>query len=151
MIDASVSPVRRLLAAQVRPEQWQVLEHGELRRSSGSGHSFAFELALLEMQHVLRARRGVRIVRHHDDRLALLLVQRLQQVEDLIARLAVEIAGRLVAQQERGIGDDRARDADALLLTARQLARLVLRAITQADEARARRRRACVGPRRTAK
>ena len=83
------------------------------------------------MQHVLGARRGVRIVRHHDDGLALLLVQRLQQVEDLVARLAVEVAGGLVAQQERRIGDDRARDADALFLAARQLARLVLGALAQ--------------------
>jgi hypothetical protein len=87
------------------------------------------------MQHVLGARGGVRIVRDHDDRLALLLVQRLQQVEDLVARLAVEVAGRLVAQQKRGIGDDRARDADALFLAARQLARLVLGAVTETDEA----------------
>ena len=83
------------------------------------------------MQHMLGARRGVRIVRDHDDGLALLLVQRLQQVEDLIAGLAVEVAGRLVAQQQRRIGDDRARDADALLLTAGQLARLVLGAVAQ--------------------
>ena len=33
-----------------------------------------------------------------------------------------------------GIGDDRARDADALLLAARQLARLVLHAVAEADE-----------------
>ena len=58
------------------------------------------ELPLLEMQHVLRARGGVRVVRHHDDRLALLLVQRLQQIENLIARFAVQIARRFVAQQQ---------------------------------------------------
>ena len=46
-----------------------------------------------------------------------------QQLEDLVARLAIEIAGRLVAQQQRRVGDDGAGDADALFLAARQLAR----------------------------
>ena len=84
------------------------------------------EHALLEVQRPLGARRGVRIVRHHDDGLAVLAVERLQQVEDLVAGLAIEVAGRLVAEQQRRIGDDRARDADALLLAARQLARIVV-------------------------
>ena len=68
----------------------------------------------------------VRVVRDHDDGLAVLAVERLQQVEDLVARLAIEVAGRLVAEQQRRIGDDRARDADALLLAARELPRVVL-------------------------
>ena len=69
----------------------------------------------------------MRVVRHHDDRLAVLAVQRLQQVEDFVARLAIEIAGRLVAQQQRRVRHDRAGDADALFLAARQLAGIVLR------------------------
>ena len=40
------------------------------------------------------------------------------RVQDLVAGLAVEVAGRLVAKQDRGIGDDGAGDADALLLAA---------------------------------
>jgi hypothetical protein len=40
-------------------------------------------------------------VGHHHDRLAVLAVERLQEVQDLVARLPVEIAGRLVAQQQR--------------------------------------------------
>ena len=65
----------------------------------------------------------VRVVRDHDDRLAVLAVERLQQVEDLVAGLAIEVAGRLVAEQQRRVGDDRARDADALLLAAGELPR----------------------------
>ena len=90
--------------------------------------------ALLEVQRPPRALGGVRIVRDHHDRLAVIAVERLQQVEDLVAGLAIEIAGRLVAQQQRRVGDDGARDADALLLTARQLARIVLRAIGEPDD-----------------
>ena len=79
----------------------------------------------------------MRIVRHHDDRLAVLAVERLQQVEDLVAGLAVEVAGRLVAEQQRRVGDDGAGDADALLLAARELARVVVGAVGQADDRRA--------------
>ena len=86
----------------------------------------------------LRALGGVRIVRHHHDRLAVIAVERLQQVENLVAGLAIEVAGRLVAEQQRRVGDDRAGDADALLLAARQLPRVVLRALGEADDLRAR-------------
>ena len=95
------------------------------------------------MQRPLGALGRVRIVRHHDDRLAVLAVERLQQVEDLVAGLAVEIARRLVAEQQRRVGDDGARDADALFLAARELARIVLRAVGQADDLERDRRRAC--------
>ena len=71
------------------------------------------------------------------------VIERVKQVEDFIARLAVEIAGRLVAQQDARIGDDRARDADALFLAAGQLARLVLRAIGESDQRERRGRALC--------
>src|SRR4029079_11344883 len=93
-----------------------------------------FEAALLEMQRAIGALRGARIVRHHDDGLAVLLVQRLEQVEDFIARLAIEIARGLVAEEQRRIGDDGARDAHALFLAAREFARLVLHAIREPHE-----------------
>ena len=76
----------------------------------------------------------VRVVRHHDDRLAVVAVERLQQVENLVAGLAIEIARRLVAQQQRRVGHDGARDADALLLAAGQLPRIVLGALGEADD-----------------
>ena len=68
-------------------------------------------------------------MRDHDDGLAVLAVERLEQAEDFVAGLAVEIAGRLVAEQQRGIGDDGARDADALLFAAGERARIMLRAV----------------------
>ena len=71
------------------------------------------------------------------------LVERLQQVEDLVAGLAIEVARRLVAEQQRRIGDDGARDADALLLAAGELPRIVLRAVGEADDLQRDARRAC--------
>jgi hypothetical protein len=87
---------------------------------------------------VQRARRplgGAGIVRDHDDRLLVLAVERLQQIQNLVARLAVEIACRLVAEEQRRVGDDRAGDADPLLLAARELPRIVARAIAESDDA----------------
>jgi hypothetical protein len=66
-------------------------------------HSF-HELPLLEVQRALGAFGRARIVRHHHDRLAVIAVERLQQVEDLVAGLAIEVAGRFVGQQQRRVG-----------------------------------------------
>ena len=50
-----------------------------------------------------------------------------------IGRARVEVAGRLVGEEERRLGDQRARDRDALLLAAGELARLVVETIAEAD------------------
>ena len=55
-----------------------------------------------------------------------------QQVHDVPAVGAVEIAGRLVGQQDRRIVGQGACDGHALLLAARQLRRIVMPAIAQA-------------------
>src|SRR5688572_21301248 len=49
--------------------------------------------ALLEMQRPPRPIGGARIVRDHDNRLAVIAIQRLQEIEDLVAGLAIQIAG----------------------------------------------------------
>ena len=128
--------MRNFAPQQVAPDEGQELH--------ATASACVTSDALVEVQRALGALRGVRIVRHHDDRLAVLAVERLQQVEDLVAGLAIEVAGRLVAQQQRRIGDDRAGDADALLLAAGELARVVLRAVAEADDVERGRRRACV-------
>ena len=51
----------------------------------------------------------------------------------LLAELEVERAERLVEQQHRGPVDERARERHALLLAARELARLALGLARQAD------------------
>ncbi len=76
------------------------------------------ENALVEMQRPLGAFSSARVVRDHDDGLAVLGVERLEQFENFITRSPIEIASRFVAQQQRRIGDDRTGNADALLLAA---------------------------------
>ena len=78
---------------------------------------------------------ALRVVRDHDDRLAELAVQPVEQAQDLLAGRAVEVAGRLVGDDQRRVGDDRARDRDALLLAAGELVRIVVHAVGQARRA----------------
>src|ERR1035438_10265394 len=92
------------------------------------------ELALVEIDCARGARRGVRVVRDHDDGLAVLAVQRLEQVQNLVAGLAVEIASGLVAEQQGRIGDNGAGDSYALLLPAGKLAREMSRALRQPND-----------------
>jgi hypothetical protein len=61
-------------------------------------------------------------VRDHDDRAALVGAGA-QQPQDLRARGRVEVPGRLVGEQHRGVVDERACDREALLLPARELVR----------------------------
>ena len=76
---------------------------------------------------------GVRVVRDHDHRLPELLRRAAQQLEDLLPRRRVEVAGRLVGEDDRRLRDERARDRDALLLAAGELGRPVLAPVGEAD------------------
>ena len=76
----------------------------------------------------------LRIVRHHDDRLADFAVETLEQLQDLLGRRAIEVAGGLVGDDQRRIADQRAGDRDALLLAAGELVRVVLHAVGETDE-----------------
>src|SRR3954470_23664890 len=105
-----------------------------IRSVPGSFHWLSTQLALIEMYRSRGARRSVRIVRHHDNRFSMLAVQGLQQVEDFIARFAVQIAGGLVAEQQGWVGNDRPRDADALLFAAGKCARKMFHPMSQADD-----------------
>ena len=53
--------------------------------------------------------------------------------EDLGARLRVEVPGRLVGEDDLGLRRERARDRDALLLTAGELGRPVRQPVAEAD------------------
>ena len=53
-----------------------------------------------------------------------LLVQRAEQLHDLLALRRVQVAGRLVGEDHLRVRDHRARDADQLLLAARELVRI---------------------------
>ncbi len=76
----------------------------------------------------------MRIVRDHDDGLTVLLIQRLEQVQDFIAGLAVQVTGRLVAQEQGGIRYDASRDADALLLATGKRARIMASAMRKSND-----------------
>ena len=60
-------------------------------------------------------------------------VQVVEDLQDLALGGAVDVAGRLVGEDQRGIGDDRARDRDPLLLAAGELLRAVRGAVGEAD------------------
>ena len=68
--------------------------------------------------------------------------------QHLLAQLRVEIRQRLVHQADLRLGDDRAAERDALLLAARELRRLALEQLAQAEQAGDARQARCVtGPR----
>ena len=84
---------------------------------------------------IVRALGGGRVVGHHHDRLAELRVQLLEQGEDVVGARAIEVARRLVGDDDRRVVDDGARDRDALLLPAGELPRVVLHPVLEADDA----------------
>src|SRR5262245_26700950 len=107
-------------------------------RAGGStscrGPRLVEQRALVEMNLPRGIFSRLGIVRHHDDRLLLLAVERLHEVQDLLRSVTIEVTRRLVAHQQARIRHERTRDGDTLLLTARQLLGLVTRAIGEADE-----------------
>ena len=60
-------------------------------------------------------------------------VELAEEAEDVGADVAVEVAGRLVGEDERRVGDERPGDGDPLLLAAGQLGRLVVEAVAQPE------------------
>ena len=76
--------------------------------------------------------RNVGFVRHHDDGAAL-AVQAVEDLDDLLARLGIQVSGRLVGQDDFRIVDQGAGNGDPLLLTAGELKGPVVEAIGQAD------------------
>src|SRR6266850_1590206 len=69
---------------------------------------------------------GLGIVGDYHDRLAMFAVQYLQQAQDFVGGLAIQIPGRLVADEQLWVGHQRARDRDTLFLTSGQFPWLVL-------------------------
>ena len=82
---------------------------------------------------------------HHQDGLPVVPVQRLEQIQYFVAGLTVQITGRLVAEQQCGIRDDRAGDPDPLLFAAGEMARIMSGAVRRDRPRGAPGRRADVG------
>src|SRR5690348_268233 len=72
------------------------------------------------------------VVRDVDRRVPIFVVQAADLEAHLAAEVRVEVRQRLVEQQDAGIGRERARERDALLLAARKLARVVIGVLGQA-------------------
>ena len=70
-----------------------------------------------------------------DDGDAVLRVELLEHAQHFLARARVQVAGRLVGEDQRRMVDQRARDGHALLLAAGELGGLVVHAVLQADPA----------------
>src|SRR5712671_2298051 len=90
------------------------------------------DLPVEEMNHASGVFGKARIVGDHADRRAVLM-QFTQQLHDRLPVTRIEIAGRLVGEKNRRVAGDRARDSDALLLSAGQLRWKVLGAVAHAD------------------
>src|SRR6266566_9577915 len=74
------------------------------------------------------------VVSHHEDGHAQLLTATSEQSPDAMARGRIEVARRLVAQDDTRARDESTGDGDALHLAPRQLAGLVLSAVQQIDQ-----------------
>jgi hypothetical protein len=84
------------------------------------------------MRSVLRPTPDV--VRHDQERQAVLLVETAHERDDLVGALGVQVAGRLVGPHDRGVVDERTGDRHALALAAGQLVGKVVGAVGDADE-----------------
>jgi hypothetical protein len=93
----------------------------------------ALDEAVSKLDDPPRPPRDVGLVRDHHDGDAALLVELGEQEHDLALLRGVEVAGGLVGEDERRLGDDGAGDRDALLLSAGELARGVVLAAGEAD------------------
>jgi hypothetical protein len=78
--------------------------------------------------------RGRRVVRDHDDRVALGTGDLTKHGQDLAAALRIEVAGGLVGEDQLGFQQQRTGDRDALLLAAGQLSGRVRCPIAEADD-----------------
>src|SRR6266545_3160312 len=109
-----VSPERSLLARSA--------SHATLAASASlMGHPLGWGRATVVEEHpAVEVGRHPGVVRDHHHRHATLVVQAGEQPDHLLAGARVEVAGGLVGQQHRGLGDQRPGDRHPLLLAAGQ-------------------------------
>src|SRR5262245_18692054 len=93
----------------------------------------ASDLAVAEDDDAPRVFGDVVLVSDDQERDATFSVEPLEDLHDLDRSAAVERAGRLVGQDDRRMIDQRSRDCDALLLSARKLIRMTVLAPGQSD------------------
>ena len=89
------------------------------------------DLAVGEEDDAVGVRRGDRVVGDHHDRLAVVVDAAPQQLEHLRAGAGVEVAGRLVGEDDPRPADQRPGHRDPLLLAAAELVGLVLEPVAE--------------------
>jgi hypothetical protein len=98
-----------------------------------AGRAVLDELAVAERDQAVGVGGGDGVVGDHDHRLAELVYRAPQQLEHVGAGPGVEVAGRLVGEDDGRFGDEGTGDGDALLLAAGELGGPVGAAIAEAD------------------
>ena len=94
---------------------------------------FVDDLSVGEEDDPIGVRRRIGVVRDHHDCLAELFHRAPHEAENVGTRLAVEIARGFVGEDDLRLARQRAGDGDSLLLATRQLGRLVVETVAQAD------------------
>src|SRR5262245_50085016 len=97
-------------------------------------HDLVADPALADDEDAVGVGRGPRVVGDEDDRLAVLVARLPERVQELAAGGVVEVAGRLVGQEDGRPGHEGAGDGDALLLALRQLVGPMALLVGQLDE-----------------
>ena len=122
----------QMLCSSIGVSYWMTAARLGIVRSANSSASVSRTRAVEQVDVSRGAGRALGRVRHHDDRRAL-LVDPFEQVHHLARHQRVEVAGRLVGQDQLRVAGEDARDRHALLLTARELRRQVTQPRRQAD------------------
>src|SRR5690606_37523538 len=119
-------------AGRLEPVIFSVAIRSLLRAAARRVADVLDDFAVAQPDDALAVRRDVGLVRDDDDRLTV-GVQLVEQREDLDRRLRVEVAGRLVREQDRRPRHARPRDRAPPALPAGELIRQVVRALREAD------------------
>ena len=102
-----------------------------------AGRVVLLQEAAVHHRHLVGHGHGLElVVRHVDDGRVEVLVEALDLGAHLHAQLGVEVGERLVHEEDRRIAHQRAAERDALLLAARELARLALEQVGDVEHAR---------------
>jgi hypothetical protein len=75
------------------------------------------DFAILHLQNPPGIRRYLRIVRHYQDGMPL-CAQFNKQTHDIRAGFTIQVSGWLICQDERGVGNESARNGDSLSFAA---------------------------------
>src|SRR4051812_24041293 len=109
------------------------LLHVVYRPLGGGVEHLVHDLAVGQEHDPVGVGGGDGVVGDHHDRLAEAVDGPAHEGQQLAAGLGVEVAGRLVGEDDLGSGDEGAGGGDPLLLATGQLGRAVAEAVTQAD------------------